>query len=154
MKNLRRCNCCVVFVEDKKKSISLKHISLCDFRFTDTFVWLFSTTTNFIVTCIQLVLHPKYLHTWVMRSQLITCGYKDGYGQQRLRLERAWGFNGLTLLTPDIISEGVFKSLYIKRGFYWLSGLFLFCFLIWNVSNLALFNYIFVIILTHFNCCR
>lgn len=42
------------------------------------------------------------LEVWVMRSQLITCGYKDGYGQQRLRLERAWGFNGLTLLTPDI----------------------------------------------------
>lgn len=59
-----------------------------------------------------------------MRSQLITCGYKDGYGQQRLRLERAWGFNGLTLLTPDIISECVFESLYIKRGLYWLSGLF------------------------------
>lgn len=59
-----------------------------------------------------------------MRSQLITCGYKDGYGQQRLRLERAGGFNGLTLLTPDTFSERVFKSLYIKRGFYWLSGLF------------------------------
>jgi len=51
--NLRRCNCCGRY----KKSTSLqllKHFSLCDFKFTDTHVWLFSTTTNFTVTGIQL----------------------------------------------------------------------------------------------------
>jgi len=58
MKNLRRCNSCVVFLEDKKKSISLQPIYKTFLSVISnvliTHVWLFSTTTNSTVTGVQL----------------------------------------------------------------------------------------------------
>jgi len=56
MENLRWCNCCVVFV--KRKNV-YKFATIKTFLSVISnlliHVWLFSTTTNFTVTGIQLI---------------------------------------------------------------------------------------------------